>query len=127
MSPERPGLAARRSATRADYPRDRCIHQLFEERVEECPDAVALIAEDQQLTYRELDSRANQLAHYLRGLGVRPGTLVGICMERSAEMIVGLLGTLKAGGVYVPLDPGYPGERLALMLEDTRAGVILTD
>jgi amino acid adenylation domain-containing protein len=127
MSPEQQGLLSRRSGSETDYPRDRCVHQLFEERVEDRPGAVALIAEDQQLTYRELNSRANQLARYLHGFGVGPGTLVGICMERSAEMIVGLLGTLKAGAVYVPLDPGYPGERLALMIEDTRAGVILAD
>ena len=88
-------------------------------QVEKTPDAIALVFEDQQLTYRELNSRANQLAHYLHKLGVGPDMLVGICMERSIEMIVGLLGILKAGGAYVPLDPCYPKERLGFMLEDT--------
>ena len=112
--------------TRRDYPKDKCIHQLFEQQVEKSPDAVAVVFEDQQLTYRELNTRANQLARYLRKLGVRPETLVGICVERSLEMAVGLLGILKAGGTYVPLDPDYPKERLAFMLEDTRARVLLT-
>ncbi len=112
--------------TRADYPRDKCIHQLFETQVEKTPDAVAVVFEDQQLTYRELNNRANQLAHYLHKLGVGPEVLVGICVERSIEMIVGLLGILKAGGAYVPLDPSYPNERLAFMLEDTQAKALLT-
>ena len=102
------------------------IHQLFEERVEKTPDAVAVIFEEQQLTYRELNTRANQLAHYLRELGVGPETLVGICMDRSLEMIIGLLGILKAGGAYVPLDPAYPKERLGFMLHDSRVAVLLT-
>ena len=112
--------------TKRDYPKDKCIHQLFEEQVKRTPEAVAVVFEDQQLTYRELNSQANQLAHYLKKLGVGPETLVGICVERSLEMIVGLLGILKAGGAYVPLDPGYPKERLAFMLEDARVGVLLT-
>ena len=112
--------------TSADYPRDKCIHELFEEQVEKTPDAVAVVFEDQQLTYRELNTKANQLAHYLRKQGVRPEVLVGICVERSLEMIIGVLGILKAGGAYVPLDPDYPKERLAFMLEDTQATVILT-
>jgi non-ribosomal peptide synthetase component F len=98
--------------TQADYPKDKCIHQLFEEQVERTPDAVAVVFEDKQLTYRELNARANQLAHYLQKLGVGPEVLVGICVERSLEMIMGLLGILKAGGAYVPLDPNYPSERL---------------
>ena len=112
--------------TRIDYPSDKCIHELFEAQVAKTPDAIAVVFADQQLTYRELNSRANQLAHYLRKLGVGPETLVGICMERSMEMIVGLLGILKAGGAYVPLDPTYPKERLAFMLEDSRAPFLLT-
>jgi len=91
--------------TKRDYPSDKCIHQLFEEQVERTPEATAVVFGDQQLTYRELNNRANQLAHYLQKLGVGPEVLVGICVERSIEMVVGLLGILKAGGVYVPLDP----------------------
>ena len=94
--------------TRIDYPSDKCIYELFETQVAKTPDAIAVVFANQQLTYRELNSRANQLAHYLRKLGVGPETLVGICMERSIEMIVGLLGILKAGGAYVPLDSTYP-------------------
>ena len=109
-----------------DYPRDRCIHQLFEQQAERTPDAVAVVFEDQKLTYRELNERANQLAHYLQQLGVQPEVLVGICVERSLEMVVGLLGILKAGAAYVPLDPTYPQERLRYMLEDTSVPVLLT-
>jgi non-ribosomal peptide synthetase component F len=112
--------------TKRDYPKDNCIHQLFEEQVEKSPDAVAVVFENQQLTYRELNTRANQLGHYLQKQGVGPESLVGICVERSLEMVVGLLGILKAGGAYVPLDPEYPKERLAFMLEDARAPVLLT-
>ncbi|NEP33690.1 amino acid adenylation domain-containing protein [Moorena sp. SIO3B2] len=112
--------------TKTDYPRDKCIHQLFEEQVEKTPDAVAVVFEDKQLTYSELNSRANQLAHYLQTLGVKPEVLVGICVERSLLMIVGLLGILKAGGAYVPLDPNYPSERLAYMLSDAGVSVLLT-
>jgi amino acid adenylation domain-containing protein len=112
--------------TEADYPKDKCIHQLFEEQVERTPDHVAVVFEDQQLTYRELNAKANQLARYLQKLGVRPEVLVGICVERSLEMVVGVLGILKAGGAYVPLDPEYPRERLAFMLEDIQAPVLLT-
>src|SRR5439155_10153737 len=111
--------------TKRNYP-DKRIHELFEEQVERTPDATAVVFEDQQLNYRELNKRANQLAHYLRKLGVGPEVLVGICMERSLEMIIGLLGILKAGGAYVPLDPDYPKERLAFMLEDIHAPVLLT-
>ena len=113
------------NATRTDYPRDKCIHELFEEQVERAPDAVALVFEDQRLTYRELNRRANQLAHYLQRFGVESETLVGICMERSLEMVVGLVGILKAGGAYVPLDPAYPKERLAFMVEDTGITLVL--
>ena len=110
-----------------EYPKDKCIHQLFEEQVEKTPDAVALVFEAQQLTYQELNHRANQLAHYLQNLGVGPEVPVGICMERSIDMIVGLLGILKASDAYVPLDPGYPTERLGFMLEDSRTHIVLTD
>jgi amino acid adenylation domain-containing protein len=112
--------------TQVDYPQDGCIHQLFEAQVKRTPDAIALIFENQQLTYRELNNRANQLAHSLQQLGVKPEVLVGICMERSVEMVVGLLGILKAGGAYVPLDPTYPKERLAFMLEDACVPILLT-
>ncbi|MEH2193291.1 MAG: non-ribosomal peptide synthase/polyketide synthase, partial [Nostoc sp.] len=112
--------------TQADYPQDLCIHELFESQVERTPNAVAVIFENQQLTYAELNNRANQLAHYLQTLGVKPDVLVGICVERSLEMIVGILGILKAGGAYVPLDPEYPAERLSFMLEDAQVTVLLT-
>lgn len=103
-----------------------CIHQLFEAQVERTPQALAVTLEDQQLTYQELNQRANQLAHYLQTLGVGPDVRIGICVERSLEMIVGLLGILKAGGAYIPLDPNYPSERLAFMLEDGQVPVLLT-
>ncbi len=112
--------------TLKDYPKDKCIHQLLESQVERTPDAVAVVYENQQLTYYELNCRANQLAHYLRSLGVGADVLVGLCVERSLEMIVGLLGILKAGGAYVPLDPEYPTERLSFMLEDAQVSVLLT-
>ena len=112
--------------TAHDYPRDKTIHQLFEEQVEKTPDNIAIVYEEQQLTYRELNERANQLAHYLRTQGVGPETLVAIACERSLEMIIGIMGILKAGGAYVPLDPAYPSERLEYMLEDTKAPVLLT-
>jgi amino acid adenylation domain-containing protein len=113
--------------TAADCPRDSsCIHELFEAQVERTPDAVALEFEGKSLTYRELNARANQLAHYLRGLGIGPEDLVGICVERSLEMVVGLLGILKAGGAYVPLDPVYPRGRLEFMLNDAQIAVLVT-
>jgi amino acid adenylation domain-containing protein len=112
-------------STFTEYPQT-CIHKLVEAVVEQKPDAVAVVFEQESLTYRQLNSRANFLAHYLQALGVGPEMLVGICMERSVEMVVGLLGILKAGGAYVPLDPAYPTERLAFMLEDTQTKVLLT-
>jgi amino acid adenylation domain-containing protein len=112
--------------TNRGYPKDKCIHELFEAQVEKTPDAIAVVFEKQQLTYRELNTRANQLAHYLKKHGVGPEVLVGICIERSIEMIVGLLAILKAGGVYLPLDPDYPKERLSFMLEDAQVRVVLT-
>ena len=123
---ERHQLLIEWNDTAVEYPRDRCIHQLFEEQVERSPEATALVYETQQLTYGELNARANQLAHHLRSLGVGPEVLVGVCLERSLELVVGLLAILKAGGAYVPLDPSYPAERLAFMLQDTQAPVLLT-
>ena len=108
--------------TATEYPADRCVHELFEEQVESTPEAVAVVYGEERLSYGELNGRANQVAHYLRGLGVKPDARVAICVERGFEMIVGLLGVLKAGGAYVPLDPAYPVERLRFMLEDSAAG-----
>ncbi len=112
--------------TAREYSRDKCIHQLFEEQVERTPDAVAVVFEKEQLTYQQLNQRANQLAHHLKSVGVGPEMLVGICVERSLEMVVGLLGILKAGGAYVPLDPHYLPERLSYMLVDSGVEVLLT-
>ena len=111
--------------TARDYPGDQCLHELFEAQVERTPHAVAVIFEDEQLTYGELNRRANQLAHRLRLLGVGPEALVGIYVERSIEMVVGLLAVWKAGGAYVPLDPAYPLERLSFMLADAGISVLL--
>ena len=123
---ERHQLLVEWNDTQVDYPQDKCIHQLVEEQVEQTPDAIALVFADQQLTYRELNTRANQLAHHLQAIGVEPEVLVGLCVERSVEMVIGLLGILKAGAAYVPLDPEYPTERLSFILEDTQARVLLT-
>ncbi|MCA2718482.1 MupA/Atu3671 family FMN-dependent luciferase-like monooxygenase [Microcystis sp. M169S2] len=112
--------------TKTDYPQDQCIHQLFEAQVERTPDAIAVVFEGQSLTYAELNHRANQLAHYLQTLGVGTEVLVGISLERSLEMIIGLLGVLKVGGAYVPLDPDYPIERLQFMLEDSQVSFLIT-
>ena len=98
------------------YPRRLTLHELFEAQAAATPEAIALVYEAEQLSYRELNERANQLGHYLRELGVGPETLVGLCFERSMEMVVALLGVLKAGGAYLPLDPQYPAERLAFMV-----------
>ncbi len=114
------------NSTRADYPSEKCIHHLFEEQVQRTPDALAVISESESLTYRELDARANQLARYLQGLGVTPDSLVGICLDSSPELVVAILGTLKAGGAYIPLDPNYPEQRISFMLADARAQVLLT-
>src|SRR5262249_39856269 len=102
------------------------VPQLFEAQAARTPDAVAAVFEDERLTYGELNARANQLAHHLRSCGVGPETVVGLCVERSLEMMVGLLGILKAGGAYLPLDPSYPQERLAFMLADAGATLLLT-
>src|SRR6185295_13690793 len=115
------------NATAADYPQDQCIHELFEAQAARHPDAIALVHEDRVLSYGEFDARANRLAHHLRRLGVGPDRRVAICVERSAPMVVGLLAILKAGGGYVPLDPSYPRDRLAFMLEDSAPVALLTD
>ncbi len=123
--PERHQLLVEWNDTHIPYPDTKCIHQLFEEQVEQNSNAIALVYEDESLTYRELNDRANQLAHYLQTLGVKTEVLVGICVERSLEMIVGILAILKAGGAYVPFDPAYPQERLAYMFQDTGVSVLL--
>jgi len=123
---ERHRLLVAWNDTERDYPKDKCIHQLFEEQVERTPEAIAVVFEEQRLTYRQLNAKANQLAHHLQKLGIGPEVLVGISVHRSLELLVGLLGILKAGGAYVPLDPTYPKERLQFMLENTRAPVLLT-
>ncbi len=112
--------------TAAEFPTDACVHNLFEEQVRRTPNATALVFEDSSLTYRELDERANRLAHHLVTLGVGPEVLVGVCLERSIDMVVGVLGILKTGGAYVPLDPSFPQIRLSQMVEDSRMGVLLT-
>jgi amino acid adenylation domain-containing protein len=114
------------NATAGDYPHDRRLEQLVEEQVDRSPDAVAVVYEGQVWTYRELDARANRLAHHLRGLGAGPGNLIGVCMNRSAEMVAAVLGILKTGAGYVPLDPAYPKERLAFLLRDTEAVALVT-
>jgi amino acid adenylation domain-containing protein len=111
--------------TAAGYPADRCIHELFEAQAARTPDVVAVRFEEESLTYRELNARANRLAHYLRRRGVGPEVRVGICLERSLEMVVGILAVLKAGGAYVPLDPGYPAERLSYVLDDSAVPLVL--
>ncbi len=112
--------------TQVDYPKHQCLHHLFEQQVARSPEAVAITFEGQQLTYRELDQRSNQLAAYLETLGVKPNALVGVLMARSLEMVIALLGILKAGGAYVPLDPTYPSERLSFISSDAQLSVLLT-
>jgi surfactin family lipopeptide synthetase A len=123
---ERQQLLVDWNDTHAGYPEDKCIHQIFEKQVERTPNAIAVQFEDTKLTYRELNDRSNQLANYLQTLGVKPEVLVGICVERSLEMIISLLGILKAGGAYVPLDPAYPVDRLSFILSDSQVAVLLT-
>ena len=123
---ERHKLLIEWNATGAAYPRDKYVHELFEEQAARTPDAVAVVHDGRTLTYSQLNARANQLAHHLRGLGVGPEALVAICVERSLEMVVGLLAILKAGGAYVPMDPSYPQERLAYMLKDSVPAALLT-
>jgi amino acid adenylation domain-containing protein len=123
--PERHQLLVEWNRTQAEPPRDLRIHATIDAAAEQAPDAAAVIYKDRVLTYAELNARANRLAHHLRRIGVKPNTPVALCVERSAEMIVGILGILKAGGAYIPLDPDYPRERLAFILADTRAPVML--
>jgi len=123
---EREQILVEWTNTAAEYPRDKCVHQLFEEQVARTPEAVALVGEKERLSYAELNRRANQLAHYLRELGVGPEVPVGLCVERSPEMIVGLLAVLKSGGAYIPLDSAYPAERLRFMIEDAAPAALLT-
>ncbi|MBU2709127.1 non-ribosomal peptide synthase/polyketide synthase, partial [Zooshikella marina] len=113
--------------TAAGFPDNSCIHQLFEKQVKQSPEAVAIQFEQQTLTYQAFNERANQLANYLVQFGVKPDQLVGICLERSIDMVVAIIAVLKAGGAYVPLDPSYPAERLAYMLEDSQASVLISD
>ena len=123
---ERERLLVTWNATHKAYPDDTTVHELFEQQVRRTPDAVAVICEQQQRTYRELDRAANQLARHLRKLGAGPEVLVGICLERSVDLLTGVYGILKAGAAYVPLDPAYPAERLAFMVEDARCPILLT-
>lgn len=124
---ERHRLLVEWNDTRTDYPRDRCIHHLFDERTRQSPDSVALVFEEQQLTYGELNRRANRLAHYLLKQGVGHDVRVGVCLERSLEIIVALLGVLKTGAAYVPLDPAYPSDRLGFMLQDAGVPIVLAN
>jgi amino acid adenylation domain-containing protein len=123
---ERKRILVQWNATRVDYPRDRCIHEVFEEQVERTPEAIAVLFGDKTLTYRDLNIRSNRLAHNLRALGVGPDVLVGLCIERSQEMIVGLLGILKAGAAYVPIDPTHPRDRLTFIMADAGARKLIT-
>jgi amino acid adenylation domain-containing protein len=112
--------------TSADYPRDKCIHEVIAAQARRSPEKVAVLFGNASLTYAELDARSNQLAHLLRKNGVQPEVLVGLCVERSLEMIVALVGILKAGGAYVPLDPSYPSDRIKYVLDDARVNVLIT-
>ncbi len=123
---EREQLLVEWNDTCSDYPQDASLHELFEQQIGQLPDALALIGPSEQLTYRQLNQRVNQLAHYLQTLGLTTETLVAICLERSVEMVVGILAILKAGGAYIPLDPNYPRDRIAFMLSDSQASVLLT-
>nr|UXB94706.1 non ribosomal peptide synthetase [Pseudomonas syringae] len=122
---EREQLLVRFNDTALDYPHEQTIHGMFEAQVERTPEAIAVVHGEQRLTYRELNEQANRLAHALRKKGVQPDSRVGICVERGAEMVVGLLAILKAGGGYVPLDPAYPVERIAYMLQDSAPAAVL--
>ena len=124
--PEFHQIAVEWNDRQVDFPTDACITELLEAQVTQTPDAIAVIFNGERVTYAALNRRANQLAHYLQGLGVTPEVCIGICLDRSLEMLVGMLGVLKAGGTYVPLDPGYPHEQLSFMLADAAAPLVLT-
>jgi amino acid adenylation domain-containing protein len=124
---ERDQILNKWNCARADIPQSRCLHELFESQVKRNPDAVAVVCEQQQLTYLELNRRANQLARSLRNLGVATEHLIGICLDRSPDMILALLAVLKAGAAYVPLDPAYPKDRLAFILQDSQISFLLTE
>jgi non-ribosomal peptide synthetase component F len=126
LAPNERRLLEKWNATLHEYPRGKCLPELFDTLVAQNPEAITLVFKTDQLTYAALNERANQLAHYLRGQGVGPEVLVGLCVERSLEMVIGVLGILKAGGAYVPLDPTYPLERLAFMLNDSKVQLLLT-
>ena len=119
-------LVEERNQTEISYEKDRTVHQLFEEQAEKTPHSIACVFENTQMTYQELNAKANQLAHYLREQGVKPNTLVGLSLDRGLDLAIGLLAVLKAGGAYVPLDPNYPKERLDFMLQDAKAAILLT-
>jgi amino acid adenylation domain-containing protein len=123
---ERAQLLVSWNDTRAEYPHKRCFHELFEDQAARTPDATAIVFRGQSLSYEQLNRRANRLAHHLRSLGVGPETLVGLCVERSLEMVIGLLAILKSGGAYLPLDPAFPSERLAFILQDAKVPVLIT-
>ena len=123
---ERKHLLREWNDTEAEFPSEQCFHELFEAQAKATPEAIAIVFDTQQLTYAELNQRANRVAHYLIKQGVKAETLVGLCVERSLEMVIGLLGILKAGGTYVPLDPNYPPERQAFILQDAKAALLLT-
>jgi amino acid adenylation domain-containing protein len=123
---ERDQLIHQFNATCAEYPKHLCVHELFEQQVDRNPDSVALVFEDQQLSYSELNARANRLARYLQSQGVKPQTPVGLCLDRSLDLVISILGILKAGGTYVPLDPGYPAERTTHMLECAQVEIVLS-
>jgi non-ribosomal peptide synthetase component F len=124
--PERQQLLVEWNRTQRTYPPSAGIQQLFADQVARTPDAVAVVCENQSLTYRELNAQAERLAGHLASLGVGPEVLVGVCVERSPEMLVALMGILMAGGAYVPLDPDYPAERLNFILKDSRAKILIT-
>lgn len=124
---ERQQLVVEWNSHTAPYPQNVCLHQLFEAQAARTPEAIALVDGERRLTYAELNARANQLAHFLRKLGLGPDLLAGLCLHRSAEMVIGMLGIQKAGGAYVPLDPAYPADRLSYTLQDAKAPVLLTE
>lgn len=127
MEAERNKILLNWNSKRQEFPESACIHDLFEQCVEQSPDVAAVVFEEREISYAELNAHSNQMAHYLRKLGVGPDTFVGICFDRSIELIESIMGVLKAGGAYLPLDPSYPKERLRFMLEDSQAPILLGD